>query len=181
METCSALVFSVVRERLYAKRSPTGSAFRRSTRSIAGAFRDRLGYAPGRMGRLLAAAAALAPIAVLASGCAATSSELRRAEEAYEQARYDASRVWLVDLEPLAPGMDPAMRARYFYLRGMAEFRLGHRLDALHYLAVARELTAEEGSRALREEQRGILARTLEGLQPRDRRSHRPPPSADAP
>lgn len=111
--------------------------------------------------------------------CAATASEMRRAEEAYEQARFDAARTWLVDLEDRAPSMDDAMRARYFYFRGMAEYRLGHRLEALHYLEVARELAVEQG-RQLREEQRELLARTLTELEPRDSLSHRPPPAEAA-
>ncbi len=109
--------------------------------------------------------------------CAATASEMRRAEEAYEQARFDAARTWLVDLEDRAPSMDETTRARYFYLRGMAEYRLGHRLEALHYLEVARELAGEQG-RPLREEQRQLLASTLETLEPRDPLSHRPPAEA---
>lgn len=110
------------------------------------------------------------------SACAATASEMRRAEEAYEQARFDAARVWLVDLEPRAPGMDGPMRARYFYLRGMAEYRLGNRLEALHYLEVAHELVGD-GQRTLREEQQELLTRTLTELEPRDPLSHRPPPA----
>lgn len=121
-----------------------------------------------------AALALLTSIAITA--CAATASEMRRAEEAYDQARFDAARTWLVDLEGRAPGMSPPMRARYFYLRGMAEYRLGHRLDALHYLEVAKELVGDD-QRILRDEQRELLARTLEELEPRDPMSYRPPPA----
>lgn len=116
--------------------------------------------------------------ALALGGCAATATEMRRAEEAYEQARFDAARTWLVDLEDRAPSMDEAMRARYFYLRGMAEYRVGHRLDALHYLAVARELTSERAT-ALREEQQQLLDRTLTELTPREPLTHMPP--ADGP
>jgi hypothetical protein len=122
------------------------------------------------MRRLLA----LVTSALLLGACAATATEMRRAEEAYEQARFDAARTWLVDLEDEAPSMDEAMRTRYFYLRGMAEHRLGNRLEALHYLAVARELAGERG-RALRDEQRELLERTLSELEPREPLSHRPP------
>lgn len=124
------------------------------------------------MGRV--ALALLVSIAITA--CAATASEMRRAEDAYDAARFDAARTWLVDLEDDAPGMSPAMRARYFYLRGMSEYRLGHRLDALHYLAVAREVLGDD-QRILREEQRELLARTLEELEPREPMSYRPPPA----
>lgn len=117
----------------------------------------------------------LAALLVLVlAACAATASEMRRAEEAYDQARFDAARTWLVDLEDDAPAMEAPMRARYFYLRGMAEYRLGRRLEALHYLAVAREIAGDNG-RGLRDEQRELLARTLGELTPVDPMSHRPP------
>ena len=119
--------------------------------------------------------AALIALSTFVSACAATTSEMRRAEEAYDQARFDAARTWLVDLEDEAPSMDEPLRLRYFYLRGMAEYRLGHRLDALHYLAVARELSSERG---LRDEQRQLLERTLTELEPREPMEHRPPEPA---
>jgi len=115
-------------------------------------------------------------VSVSLAACAATASEMRRAEEAYDAARFDAARTWLVDLEDRAPGMQPPMRARYFYLRGMAEYRLGHRLEALHYLEVAKEILGDD-QRTLREEQRQLLAHTLDELEPREPMSYRPPPA----
>lgn len=107
------------------------------------------------------------------AGCAALSDDMRRAEASYEQARYEDTLVWLTDLEHDAPAMDPEMRARYFYLRGMTEYRLGHRGDALYYLAVAREVAGDEGV-GLRPEWRQIMDRTLVELTPRGM-DHRPP------
>jgi hypothetical protein len=120
----------------------------------------------------------LAPaFAVAALGCAALSDDLRRAETNYEQARYEDALVWLSDLEDDAPSMDAEMRARYFYLRGMTEYRLGHRGDALHYLAVAREVAGDQGA-GLRPEWRQIMDSTLTELTPRGM-NHRPPDAAD--
>jgi hypothetical protein len=115
--------------------------------------------------RFFASLAVLALVGPSLVGCAATASEMRRAQEAYDEARFDAARIWLVDLEPSLSTMEPSMRARYFYFRGMAEYRLGHRLEALHYLAIAEELVRDRS--ALREEQRDLLTRTLAELQPR--------------
>lgn len=112
-------------------------------------------------------------LAVGLLGCAAVADDMRRAEASYEQARYEDALVWLGDLENDAPSMDLEMRARYFYLRGMTEHRLGHRADALHYLAVAREVAGERGV-GLRPEWRQIMERTLNELTPRGM-SHRPP------
>lgn len=112
--------------------------------------------------------ALLLPILVLGSllgGCAAIADDMHRAEQSYETARYENTLIWLRDLEDDAPGMDVEMRARYYYLRGMTEYRLGHRADALHYLAVAREITSDGGA-GLRPEWRQIMERTLTELTP---------------
>jgi len=123
----------------------------------------------------------MAAVALMASaaGCAAVSDDMRRAEQAYETARYEDTLIWLRDLEDDAPGMDLEMRARYFYLRGMTEYRVGHRADALHYLAVAREI-ASDGGADLRPEWVQIMNRTLEELTPTGM-THRPPERDDAP
>src|SRR5688572_2449533 len=117
--------------------------------------------------------------ALSAPGCAAVADEMRRAEASYEQARYQNTLIWLTDLEDDAPGMDQEMRARYFYLRGMTEYRLGHRQDALHYLAVAREISGDQGA-GLRPEWRQIMDTTLTELTPRGRMNHRPPEAGTA-
>lgn len=114
----------------------------------------------------------------LIGACAAVSDDMQRAEASYEQARYEDTLVWLRDLEDDAPAMDLEMRARYYYLRGMTEYRLGHRGDALHYLAVAREV-AGDGGAGLRPEWRQIMDRTLVELTPRGM-SYRPPEAGEA-
>jgi len=113
-----------------------------------------------------------------AFGCAAVRDDMQRAEVSYEAARYEDTLVWLRDLEDDAPSMDVEMRARYFYLRGMTEYRLGHRSDALHYLAVAREVAGDQGS-GLRPEWRQIMDTTLAELTPRGM-SHHPPEAGAA-
>jgi hypothetical protein len=115
---------------------------------------------------------------VLLVGCGAAAATLRRAEESYEQARYETTLSWLVDLEPNAPTLDHDQRARFFYIRGMAEYRLGHRSEALYYLAVAREIAGEDGT-GLRREQQELLARTLTELTPTGQMTHQPPAVAD--
>lgn len=119
---------------------------------------------------------AIVAAAFLAAGCAAVRADMTRAEASYEQARYEDALVWLTDLEDDAPSMDLEMRARYYYLRGMTEYRLGHRSPALHYLALAREVAGDQGA-GLRPEWRQIMERTLAELTPRGM-SHRPPDAA---
>ena len=112
-------------------------------------------------------------LAASTGGCAALRDDMQRAEASYDAARYEDALIWFRDLEGDAPSMDPSMRVRYYYLRGMTEYRLGHRLDALHYLAVAREVAGEDGV-GLRPEWRQLMDRTLEELTPRTM-THRPP------
>ena len=102
------------------------------------------------------------------SGCAALRDDLSRAEQSYDQNRYDEALIWLVSLEDDTPDMDPDIRARFYYLRGMTAYRLGHRDDALHFLALTRELAGDENSTALRPEWRESLARILTELTPTD-------------
>lgn len=116
-------------------------------------------------------------IALALTACGAASAELRRAEESYEQARYENALSWLADLEPNAPSLNHDERARYFYVRGMTEYRLGHRSEALYYLAVAREIAGEDGV-GLRPEQQELLTRTVTELTPTEAMTHQPP---DAP
>jgi hypothetical protein len=106
-------------------------------------------------------------------GCAAVSDDLRRAEEAFNNNYYEDALTWLVDLEDDAAGMDDQSAARYYYLRGRTEYLLGHRGNALHYLAVAREVAGDQGA-GLRPEWRQQMDRTLEELTPRTG-THRPP------
>ena len=104
------------------------------------------------------------------ASCAALSDDLRRAEQAYEQAQYEDALVWLDDLEDDAPDMDVDQRARFYFLRGMTAYRLVQRNDALHYLALAREQAGEQGE-GLRPEWRTSMDRTLTELMPTAPRS----------
>lgn len=111
------------------------------------------------MGRILVI------LVLCASACAALRDDLRRAETSYERAEYEKALVWLDDLERDAPDMDQDMRARFYYLRGMTAYRLGRRTDALHYLALAREVAGEDG-RGLQDQWQSTLEGTLEELTP---------------
>lgn len=112
--------------------------------------------------------ATLLTTVVVLGGCAALQDDMQRAEVAYDQARYEEALVWLDDLEDDSPEMDLDMRARFYYLRGMTAYRLGHRNHALHYLAVAREVAGDPSTGALRAEQRQTMERALTELTPQD-------------
>lgn len=117
-------------------------------------------------------------VCLLVTGCGAALADLNRAESDYDDARYEAAQEWLEDLEGHATAFDEGNRVRYFYLRGMTEYRLDHRPDALYYLSVANEMAGSDHV-GLRGEQPEILARTLTELTPTDAMSHMPPTSGD--
>jgi len=105
----------------------------------------------------------LAPL--LLTGCAALKEDMLHAESSFDAAQYDESLVWLEDLEPKASDMDVEMRARFYYMRGMTAYRLGKRADALHYLALAREVAGPQND-GLRPEWATAMTRTITELAP---------------
>lgn len=78
------------------------------------------------------------------SGCATVSSDLARAQRAYESGEDDRAVAVLRALEPDVDRLPRADRARYDFLRGMADYRLGYKADARHWLALAS--TAEQST-----------------------------------
>jgi hypothetical protein len=134
--------------------------------------------------RLIARHLVLGPLPAVAlsslAGCTTWSNEIRHAELAYDEARPDAALAWLdVVGDDNVGRMELNDRARYLYVRGMTEFRLGRREDALYHLALAREVSGSDGV-GLRREQRELMDRTLVELTPTEHMSHRPPPAATA-
>jgi uncharacterized protein YceK len=106
-------------------------------------------------------------LAIALAGCASLRDDMSRAESAYDASDYDASLVWLTDLETQVPDMDMPMRARFYYMRGMTAYRLGKRNDALHYLALAREVAGPRGE-GMRAEWQQQMERALTDLTPHD-------------
>ena len=75
----------------------------------------------------------------LACACTSLGDEVRRAEQAFSEARYEDVEEWLSDLEPNLGKMSTPLRARYYYLAGMSAYRIGQRAQARHNLALCRE------------------------------------------
>ncbi len=109
----------------------------------------------------------------LGAGCASWTNEIRQAELAYDAARPEAALAWLELVGDDNVGrMEPHDRARYLYLRGMTEYRLGRLDDALYHLALAREVAGSDAV-GLRREQRELMDRTLSDLTPTAPMSYR--------
>lgn len=73
-----------------------------------------------------------------AGGCATYHDQLVRSQAAFEKEDHERARALLVDLEPHQGDLDEIERARYAYIRGMSDHRLGALADARHWLAIAR-------------------------------------------
>ncbi len=108
-------------------------------------------------------------------GCAALRDDMRRAETAFDEARYEQVDVWLTDLEPHVAEMDKPTRARFYFLRGTTAHRLGQAREARHYLALSREEATKDGL-GLRTEWRITLDKLLAELE-----GDAPAPEAEAP
>lgn len=96
-------------------------------------------------------------------GCSTYRSELHRGQRYYEENDYEAAlALWRV-LEPNQSALAADERVRYFYFRGMTDYRLGYRTDARYWLSLAR---AGEGLTpgSLPPEYKRRLEETLEEL-----------------
>jgi hypothetical protein len=80
----------------------------------------------------------LLAIALCPLACATYREELNRGQRMYEQNQYEnALALWRI-LEEDADSLGASDRARYAYLRGMTDYRLGLRADARHWLGIAK-------------------------------------------
>jgi hypothetical protein len=93
--------------------------------------------------RTLAAFAApgLLVLSSLASaGCNTYAAELERGQHAFEASEHERALALFRALEPDMAHLEPNQRARYCYLRGMTDFRIGYKAESRHWLALAQAL-----------------------------------------
>ena len=91
-------------------------------------------------GRLLVIVA----LALGGGGCAAMPRQnLGRATRAFEQNSHERALAILRDLEQDFLLLPPDDRARYAYVRGMTDYRMGYRVDARYWLAFAKGASKE--------------------------------------
>lgn len=77
-------------------------------------------------------------VALFCVGCTTYRDALVRSQDAFAKNEYEQSLGLLRALEPDVGHLTAAEQAQYAYLRGMTDFRIGHRSDARHWLALAR-------------------------------------------
>jgi hypothetical protein len=90
---------------------------------------------------------ALVASAVVAAGgltaCHTYQDDLARSQRAFEHADYERALAIFRALEPdLANQFSLQEQAQYAYLRGMTDYRIGYKVDARHWLAVAHAIDA---------------------------------------
>jgi hypothetical protein len=82
-------------------------------------------------------------VALSFAGCATYSEDLNRGQRMYEENKYEnALALWRL-LETDTDSLSLNDQARYAYLRGMTDYRLGYRSDSRHWLAIAKATEAE--------------------------------------
>ncbi len=72
--------------------------------------------------------------------CSTYRDDLVRSQHAFEENRHEEALAILRLLEPDTSQLNAAEQARYAYIRGMTDFRIGYKADARHWLAVARAI-----------------------------------------
>lgn len=82
-------------------------------------------------------------LALSLGACATYRENLNRGQRLYEENEYErALSIWRT-LEPERDSLSANDQARYAYLRGMTDYRLGFRDDARHWLAIAKATEQE--------------------------------------
>ncbi|HET7539498.1 MAG TPA: hypothetical protein VFK05_06490, partial [Polyangiaceae bacterium] len=76
----------------------------------------------------------LLSIGLCPTGCATYREELNRGQRMYEENQYEQALALFRVLEEDTDSLRPSDRARYAYLRGMTDYRLGFRADSRHWL-----------------------------------------------
>jgi hypothetical protein len=95
--------------------------------------------------------------------CATYREDLNRGQRLYEENQYEHALALWRNLEPDTDSLSFNDQARYAYLRGMTDYRLGFRADARHWLAVARA-TEQEHPGGLNPEWKERLGKSLDEL-----------------
>ncbi len=71
-------------------------------------------------------------------GCSTYRDQLVRAQRTFEQNEHERTLGLLRALELDSTRLTVPEQAQYAYLRGMTDYRIGHRADARHWLSIAK-------------------------------------------
>lgn len=79
----------------------------------------------------------VATLFAFAPACATYHDDLVRGEKAFDDNQHEQALAIFRSLELDTSHLDPPERARYYYLRGMTDYRVGYKADARHWLMLA--------------------------------------------
>ncbi|HVW25922.1 MAG TPA: hypothetical protein VHC69_11175 [Polyangiaceae bacterium] len=82
-------------------------------------------------------------LALVVCACTTYRDHLNRGQRMYDENEYEHALALFRNIEPDIDSLSPNDRARYAYLRGMTDYRLGFRPDARHWLAMAKAFEQE--------------------------------------
>jgi hypothetical protein len=82
--------------------------------------------------------ALLLVILLAGAGCRTYQDDLARSQRAFEQNEHEHALAILRQLEPDTSHFSATEEAQYAYLRGMTDYRIGYKVDARHWLALAK-------------------------------------------
>jgi hypothetical protein len=100
-------------------------------------------------------------VAAFATGCSTYQDDLARSQRAFEHADYERALAIFRSLEPEEhQRFSIQEQATYCYLRGMTDYRVGYKVDARHWLALAKAID-EQRLGVLPKDWRGRLKDTL--------------------
>jgi hypothetical protein len=116
-----------------------------------------------RVGRQSKLFVALLLMSVSLGACATYREDLNRGQRLYEENQYERALAILRNLERDTDSLTATDRARYAYLRGMTDYRLGFRPHARHWLAVANAMELQNPG-GLSPDWKERLAKSLEEL-----------------
>jgi tetratricopeptide (TPR) repeat protein len=83
------------------------------------------------------ALALLLPALIVVTACSGSRDILARGQRYYEDNQYERALAIWRELSRYEDALSETQSARYAYLRGMTDYRLGFRDDARHWLALA--------------------------------------------
>lgn len=102
-------------------------------------------------------------VACVGSGCQNYGGLLQRGQGYYEDNRYELALAVFRQLEPDQDSLDAPERVRYYYLRGMTDYRLGYVSHARYWLGLA-QASEQRARGSLNEDERGRLDKTLANI-----------------
>ena len=102
-------------------------------------------------------------LALLGIACSTYREDLNRGQRLYEENQYDHALANWRMLEDDMDSLSAIDQARYAYLRGMTDYRLGYRPYARHWLGIARAIEKEHPG-GLNQEWHDRLNKSLDDL-----------------